>query len=117
MQKIVVFLIQTLSSDVFLQTNYLLTADVDSLPEIEIIPLSGVSKSGGAGNFVRSLTCCIELQQLTPSSNIRGWFFDVDARQGVIYGLHLTPVFRGYVRYGMLGEELFLNGPQSGFAI
>jgi len=42
-----------LLSDVLLQTDYLLSGNFDSLSEGEIIPLSGVSKSG-AGRIIRT---------------------------------------------------------------
>ena len=61
MQAVRRSLLQTDVSYVPLKTSYLLGADIDSLSKGEIIPLSGVSKSGGAsiihaggaGGFVR----------------------------------------------------------------
>ena len=52
-------LFQTLLSDVLLQTGYLLSDELDSTSESEIIPFSGLSRSGagciihaaGAGGF------------------------------------------------------------------
>lgn len=68
---------KTLLSDVLLQSGYLLSGNFNSLSEGEIIPLSGVSKSGagciiqagGAGGRL-SLTDRVELQPTLASSNI-----------------------------------------------
>jgi hypothetical protein len=110
---------QTLLLNISLKSGNHFIAGFDSTSEGEIIPLSGVSKSGagaiiqagGAGRFVGVRAGCVELQPLTASKNIRGCFFDVSARRDVTDGMRLTPFFGGYVRYGMVGEELFLNGP------
>lgn len=68
---------QTLIADVLLKSIELAGDGLYSLPEGEIIPLSGVSKSGagaiiqagGAGRCVLS-TGCVEAQPLIASSNI-----------------------------------------------
>lgn len=70
---------QALCSDVVLHAQNHFVAGFDTLPESEIIPLSGVSKSGasciihagGAGGFTgwHGGTTGVELQPLTASGN------------------------------------------------
>lgn len=70
-------LFKTLLTHVGLQACQLFGDGFDSLSEGEIIPFSGVSKSGagaiihagGGGRSVRG-TCSVELQPLTASSHV-----------------------------------------------
>lgn len=108
-------LFQTLRADVFLQVAHLSSDCGNSLSEGEIIPFSGVSKSGagciaqaaGAGRSVRG-TFCVELQPTLARSNIAlklidssfgisqfSCVFGIQCRNISLPGLH---VFDGGVR-------------------
>lgn len=105
-------LLQAHVSDIRLQAVYLAGCNSDSLAETEIIPFSGVSKSGagiimdagGAGGFGHWLCACgVELQPLSAIRDISTkalvfrfgicqllGVFDIDSGYGLALGFYLV---------------------------
>jgi|GEM_PF-2730833 len=116
------YLFQVLRVDVVLQIADLLRHCDDSLSEGEIIPFSGVSKSGagsialaaGAGRSVRG-TFCVELQPLTASNDIAmqtlNVFFRISQFSGV-FGIQCSDITLAglHVFDGGVSQAEFLSG-------